>query len=99
MDMVYNNVEMDLNMRLIESGLTQTAAAGKAGVTLSYVNPITKGRDRTVVKMMDELGCGIGPVQEKRQHSSIILTQFEAHCRAGHGNSSMGGVQTRCRLG
>ena len=57
--MLQNNVEMDLKMRLIESGQTQTEVAEKLGVSLSYVNRITKGREQIVnkifVKMMDEL--------------------------------------------
>jgi transcriptional regulator with XRE-family HTH domain len=64
---------MDLKMRMIESGLTQTEVAGKVGVTLSYVNRITKGREqivnKTFVKMMDELGYDIKLVYEKRDKS------------------------------
>ena len=58
--MLQNNIEMDMKMRLIESGLTQTEVAEKVGVTLSYVNRITKGREqivnKTFIKIMDELG-------------------------------------------
>ena len=58
--MLQNNVEMDLKMRMIESGQTQKEVAEKFGVSLSYVNRITKGREqivnKTFVKMMDELG-------------------------------------------
>ena len=61
--MLQNNVEMDLKMRLIESGQTQTEVAEKLGVSLSYVNRITKGREqivnKTFVKMMDELGYDV----------------------------------------
>ena len=61
--MFQNNVEMDLKMRLIESGQTQTEVAEKLGVSLSYVNRITKGREqivnKTFVKMMDELGYDV----------------------------------------
>ena len=68
--MLQNNIEMDLKMRMIESGLTQTEVAGKVGVTLSYVNRITKGREqivnKTFVKMMDELGYDIKLVYVKR---------------------------------
>lgn len=71
--MLQNNIEMDLKMRMIESGLTQTEVAGKVGVTLSYVNRITKGREqivnKTFVKMMDELGYDIKLVYEKRNES------------------------------
>ena len=71
--MLQNNIEMDLKMRMIESGLTQTEVAGKVGVTLSYVNRITKGREqivnKTFVKMMEELGYDIKLVYEKRNES------------------------------
>ena len=73
MNMLQNNIEMDLKMRMIESGLTQTEVAGKVGVTLSYVNRITKGREqivnKTFVKMMEELGYDIKLVYEKRNES------------------------------
>ena len=68
--MLQNNIEMDLKMRLIESGLTQTEVAEKVGVTLSYVNRITKGREqivnKTFIKMLDEFGYDIKIVYEKR---------------------------------
>ena len=67
--MLQNNVEMDLKMRLIESGQTQTEVAEKLGVSLSYVNRITKGREqivnKTFVKMMDELGYDVEITQKK----------------------------------
>ena len=69
--MLQNNVEMDLKMRLIESGQTQTEVAEKLGVSLSYVNRITKGREqivnKTFVKMMDELGYDVEITYKKRQ--------------------------------
>ena len=70
--MLQNNVEMDLKMKLIESGQTQKEVAGKLGVSLSYVNRITKGREqivnKTFVKMMDELGYDVKLTYIKRQH-------------------------------
>lgn len=45
--MLQNNMEMDLKMHLIESGQTQTEVAEKLGVSLSYVNRITKAVSRT----------------------------------------------------
>ena len=69
--MLQNNVEMDLKMRLIESGQTQTEVAEKLGVSLSYVNRITKGREqivnKTFVKMMDELGYDVELTYKKKQ--------------------------------
>ena len=71
--MFLNNIEMDLKMRLIESGSTQTEVAEKVGVTLSYVNRITKGREqivnKTFVKMMDELGYDVRLVYEKKDET------------------------------
>ena len=68
--MLQNNVEMDLKMRLIESGQTQTEIAEKLGVSLSYVNRITKGREqivnKTFVKMMDELGYDVELTYKKK---------------------------------
>lgn len=68
--MLQNNVEMDLKMRLIESGQTQTEVAEKLGVSLSYVNRITKGREqivnKTFVKMMDELGYDVELTYRKK---------------------------------
>ncbi|MEE3472803.1 MAG: helix-turn-helix transcriptional regulator, partial [Butyrivibrio hungatei] len=52
-----------LKTKLIESGTTQTEVAEKVGVSLAYVNRITKGREqivnKTFVKMMDELGYDV----------------------------------------
>ena len=57
--MLRNNIELDLKTRFAEEGITQTEVAEKLGVSLSYVNRITKGREqivnKTFVKMMDEL--------------------------------------------
>ena len=68
--MLQNNVEMDLKMRLIESGQTQTEGAEKRGGSLSYVNRITKGREqivnKTFVRMMDELGYDVELTYKKK---------------------------------
>ena len=68
--MLKNNIEMDLKMRMIESGLTQTEVAEKVGVSLAYVNRITKGREqivnKTFLKMMDELGCDVELIYKKK---------------------------------
>lgn len=68
--MLQNNVEMDLKMRLIESGQTQTEVAEKLGVSLSYVNRITKGREqivnKTFVKILDELGYDVKLTYKKK---------------------------------
>ena len=68
--MLENNIELDLKTRLIESGLTQTEVADRIGVSLSYVNRITKGREqivnKTFVKMMDELGYDVELTYKKK---------------------------------
>ena len=73
--MLQNNVEMDLKMRLIESGQTQTEVAEKLGVSLSYVNRITKGREqivnKTFVKMMDELGYDVELTYKRKSAEAI----------------------------
>ena len=69
--MLQNNIELDLKTKLIESGTTQTDIAEKLGVTLSYVNRITKGREQIVNKtflaMMDALGYDVRLTYEKRE--------------------------------
>ena len=73
--MLQNNIEMDLKMRLIESGQTQKEIAEMLGVTLSYVNRITKGRERivnkTFVKMMDELGYDVELTYKRKTEEKI----------------------------
>ena len=68
--MLQNNIELDLKTKLIENGVTQTEVADKVGVTLSYVNRITKGREqivnKTFVKMMDELGYDVELTYKKK---------------------------------
>ena len=73
--MLQNNIEMELKMRLIESGQTQKEIAEKLGVTLSYVNRITKGREqivnKTFVKMMDELGYDVEITKNRKTEEKI----------------------------
>ena len=61
--MLQNNIEMDLKIRLIESEQTQKEVAEKLGVSLSYVNRITKGREqivnKTFIAMMEQLGFDV----------------------------------------
>ena len=62
-------------MRLIESRQTQKKIAEKLGVTLSYVNRITKGREqivnKTFVKMMDELGYDVELTYKRKTEEKI----------------------------
>ncbi len=61
--MLQNNIELDLKTKLIESGTTQTEVAEKVGVSLAYVNRITKGREqivnKTFIKILEELKKGL----------------------------------------
>lgn len=68
--MLKNNVELDLKMRFIEDGITQTDVAERIGVSLPHVNRIIKGREqivnKTFVKMLDELGYDVVLTYEKK---------------------------------
>ena len=68
--MLQNDIELDLKTKLIENKTTQTEVAEKLGVSLSYVNLITKGREqivnKTFVKMMDELGYDVELTYKKK---------------------------------
>lgn len=61
--MLRNNVELDLKTKFIEEGTTQTEIAAAIGVSLPYVNRITKGREqivnKTFIKIMEELGYDV----------------------------------------
>ena len=74
--MLQNNIELDLKTKLIEAGLTQKEIAEQIGVSLAYVNRITKGREqivnKTFVKIMDELGYDVRLTFEKREDQSAI---------------------------
>lgn len=68
--MLRNNVELDLKTRFIEEGTTQTEIAEAIGVSLPYVNRITKGREqivnKTFIKIMEELGYDVELTYVKR---------------------------------
>ena len=68
--MLLNNVESDLKTRLEEEGITQKELAGQIGVSLLYVNRITRGREQLVnkifLRMMDELGYDVELTYKKK---------------------------------
>ena len=68
--MLLNNVESDLKTRLEKEGITQKELAGQIGVSLPYVNRITRGREqlvnKTFLKMMDELGYDVELIYKKK---------------------------------
>ena len=68
--MLLNNVESDMKTRLEEEGITQKELAWQIGVSLPYVNRITRGREqlvnKTFLKMMDELGYDVELTYKKK---------------------------------
>ena len=70
--MLRNSVELDLKTKYSEEGMTQTEIAETIGVSLPYVNRITKGREqivnKTFVKMMDELGYDVELTYRKKEN-------------------------------
>jgi len=77
--MLLNNVESDLKTRLEKEGITQKELAGQIGVSLPYVNRITKGREqlvnKTFLKMMDELGYDVELTYKKKVSSDASTTR------------------------
>ena len=69
--MLRNNVELDLKTKFIEEGTTQTEIAEAIGVSLPYVNRITKGREqivnKTFIKMLEELGYDVELTYKRRR--------------------------------
>ena len=65
--MLLNNVESDMKTRLEEE---QKELAWQIGVSLPYVNRITRGREqlvnKTFLKMMDELGYDVELTYKKK---------------------------------
>lgn len=61
--MVRNNIEVDVKVKCIEAGLTQSQVAEKIGTTSPYVNRIIKKQDgivnKTFVQMLEALGYDV----------------------------------------
>ena len=68
--MLQNNIELDLKTKLIKAGITQKEIAEQIGVSLAYVNRITKGREqilnKTFIKILDELGYDVELTYKKK---------------------------------
>ena len=68
--MLLNNIESDLKTKLEEEGITQKEFAGQIGVSLPYVNRITRSREqlvnKTFLKMLDELGFDVELTYKKK---------------------------------
>lgn len=74
--MVRNNIEVDVKVKCIESGTTQTQIAENIDTTKSYVNRIIKKQhgivNRTFVQMMESLGYDIELIYIKRNPKSNV---------------------------
>ena len=62
-------------MLFIEDGITQTEIAEKLGVSLPYVNRITRGREqivnKTFIKILDELGYDVELTYKRKSAEAI----------------------------
>ena len=70
MIVVKNNIEVDVKVKCIESGMTQVKLAEEIDTTKAYVNRVIKKSDgvinRTFVQMMEALGYDIELTYVKR---------------------------------
>lgn len=68
--MVKNNIELDVKVKLLETGKTQQQLGAEIGTTGQYINRILKKKDgianRTFVQMMEALGYDIEFTYVKR---------------------------------
>lgn len=68
--MLKNNIEVDVKVKCIESGITQAQLADRIETTSSYVNRVIKKKEgvinNTFVKMMEELGYDVELTYVKR---------------------------------
>lgn len=68
--MLKNNIEVDVKVKCIESGITQAQLADSIETTSSYVNRVIKKKDgiinKTFVHMMEELGYDIELIYVKK---------------------------------
>lgn len=66
-----NNIEVDVKVKCIESGITQAQLADSIETTSSYVNRVIKKKDgiinKTFVHMMEELGYDIELIYVKKE--------------------------------
>lgn len=69
--MIKNNIEVDIKVKCIESGMTQAQLADKIKTTSPYVNRIIKKQDgvvnKTFVQMLEALGYDIELTYVKRE--------------------------------
>lgn len=69
--MVRNNIEVDVKVKCIEEGKTQTQIAEEIKTTSQYVNRIIKKHDgvvnKTFIQMMEALGYDVELIYVKRE--------------------------------
>lgn len=69
--MIKNNIEVDVKVKCIETGMTQAQLGETIGTTGQYVNRIIKKKDgivnKTFVQMMEALGYDIELTYVKRE--------------------------------
>lgn len=69
--MIKNNIEVDVKVKCIENGTTQSQLAETIGTTGQYVNRIIKKQDsvvnKTFVQMLEALGYDIELTYVKRE--------------------------------
>lgn len=69
--MMKNNIELDVKVKCIESGMTQAQLAEDVGTSSPYVNRIIKKQDgvvnKTFVQMMDALGYDVELTYVKKE--------------------------------
>ena len=73
--MLKNNIEVDVKVKCIETGLTQAKLAEQVGTTPAYVNRLIKKQEKiinnTFAKMMEKLGYDIELTYVKREESTL----------------------------
>ena len=69
--MIKNNLEIDVKVKCMEEGITQSQLAEKVGTTPPYVNRIIKNSEgvvnKTFISMLEQLGYDIEIVYVKRE--------------------------------
>ena len=73
--MLKNNIEMDVKMRCIEVGKTQSQLAKNIGTSPSNVNKLVRNKEqvmnKTFLAMMEDLGYDVRLTYEKRSANHL----------------------------
>ncbi len=69
--MLKNNVEIDVKVKCMESGITQAQLAEKVGTSAPYINRVIKNPggvvNKTFLSMMEQLGYDVELTYVKRE--------------------------------